>query len=103
MSKSKVLVGLVLAIYLFFIIFEISDEFNIAFLLDSVMIPVITTAYIMFCKKKNKYFLLFLLFRYFFMPLNPNEIAHTGLTYLDQLSEGLKPFAVKETLLRSLV
>ena len=62
MSKSKVLVGLVLAIYLCFIVFEISDEFNIAFLLDSVMIPVITAAYIMFCKKKNKYFLLFLIF-----------------------------------------
>ena len=61
MSKSKVLVGLVLVLYICFIIFEISDEFNIAFLLDSVMVPVITAAYIIFCKKKNMYFLLFLI------------------------------------------
>lgn len=61
MSKSKILVGLVLALYMFFIVFEISDEFNVAFLLNSVIVPVITAAYIMFCEKKNIYFLLFLI------------------------------------------
>jgi len=61
MSKSKVWGYLVVVIYLLFIIFEISNEYNIAFVLDSMVVPVITIVYIIFSKEKDIYFLLFLL------------------------------------------
>lgn len=61
MSKSKVWGSLVLIIYLLFVIFQINDEFNISFLLDSIIVPLITLGYIMFAKERNLYFLLFLI------------------------------------------
>ncbi|WP_136481423.1 hypothetical protein [Cognatitamlana onchidii] len=60
MSKSNILVGLVLLLYILFIGFEVSGETNIAFLLSSLLVPVITVGYIFFSKRKNVYFLLFL-------------------------------------------
>lgn len=60
MNKPKILVGLVLTLYLLFIVFEFSAEYNVAMLLDSLVIPVIALIYILQIKKKNIFFLMFL-------------------------------------------
>lgn len=61
MSKSIIWVGLVLVLYVSFIICEIGNEFNLAFLLNSLIVPVIAIAYFLFSKNKNIYFSLFLI------------------------------------------
>ena len=61
MTNPKVWASFVLIVYVLFIIFQISNEFNIAFFLDSILVPIITMAYIILAKRKNIYFLLFLI------------------------------------------
>ena len=61
MRGSKIFIGLVLIIYILFAIFEFSGSFEIAYNLDSLILPIITLIYIVYSKKKNIFFLLFLL------------------------------------------
>lgn len=62
MSKSKVLVGFVLIVYILFSVFEFSGKYKVSFYFASLIIPLITLIYILYVKKKDTYFLLFLLF-----------------------------------------
>lgn len=62
MYKSKVLVSFVLILYVLFVVFEFSGEYDLSFYIDSLIIPAITLIYLLFVKKKNIYFLLFLAF-----------------------------------------
>lgn len=61
MSKSKVLVGLILLLYVGFSIFELSGNSDMSFVLDSLIVPTITLLYVLFVSNKNRFFLLFLL------------------------------------------
>lgn len=61
MYKSKILAGLVLVLYLLFLIFEFSAEYNVSILLDALVVPAIALTYILLIKKKNIFFLLFVL------------------------------------------
>jgi hypothetical protein len=61
MYKPKILAGLVLVLYVLFIIFEFSAEYNISILLDALVVPVIALTYILLVKKKNIFFLLFVI------------------------------------------
>ena len=61
MYKSKVLVGIVLVLYVLFGIFEFTGSSDVAYYLNSLIIPVITLIYMLFIKKKNIFFLMFLL------------------------------------------
>lgn len=61
MYKSKVLVGLVLLLYLLFVIFEFSENYAIAHNFDTLILPLITVIYILYASRKNVFFLLFLL------------------------------------------
>lgn len=62
MYKSKVLVSFVLILYVLFVAFEFSGKYDLSFYFDSLIIPAITLIYFFFVKKKNIYFLLFLVF-----------------------------------------
>lgn len=62
MNKSKVLVSFVLIFYVLFVIFEFSGKYDLSFYFDSLLIPLITLIYMLFVKRKNRYFSLFLLF-----------------------------------------
>ena len=62
MYKSKVLVSFVLILYVLFVVFEFSGKYDLSFYFDSLIIPAITLIYLLFVKKKNTYFLLFLVF-----------------------------------------
>lgn len=61
MSKSKVLVGLVLLLYLGFAIFELLGNSDVSFVFDSLIVSAITLLYVLFVNNKNRWFLLFLL------------------------------------------
>ncbi|WP_248723419.1 hypothetical protein [Seonamhaeicola sp. ML3] len=62
MYKSKVLVSLVIVIYVLFAIFGFAGNEDVAFTLDSLILPVIALIYFAFFKKKTVFFTLFLLF-----------------------------------------
>ena len=62
MNKSKVLIGSVLIVYILFSVFEFTGKYELSFYFDSLIIPLITLIYILYVKKKDIYFLLFLLF-----------------------------------------
>tara|TARA_R110000868_G_scaffold150050_8_gene372881 strand:+ start:269 stop:988 length:720 start_codon:yes stop_codon:yes gene_type:complete len=56
------LVSFVLILYVLFVVFEFSGKYDLSFYFDSLIIPAITLIYLLFVKKKNTYFLLFLVF-----------------------------------------
>lgn len=62
MSKSKVLVGFVVIVYILFSIFEFSGKYKLSLYFDSLIIPLITLIYMLYVKKKDICFLMFLLF-----------------------------------------
>ncbi|TNJ43106.1 hypothetical protein KFZ70_11495 [Tamlana fucoidanivorans] len=62
MQKSKIIGGIVFIVYLVFMILEFSEHYSFAFLLDSLMVPLIGVAYFYSKTPKNIFFLLFLLF-----------------------------------------
>ena len=62
MYKSKVLISLVLILYVLFVFFEFSGKYDLSYYLDSLIIPIITLIYLLLAKRKNRYFLLFLVF-----------------------------------------
>jgi hypothetical protein len=62
MYKSKVLIGCVILLYVFFTICEVIGEYTIAFQLESLIIPFITIIYLLFVQDKSRLFLLFLVF-----------------------------------------
>tara|TARA_R110002049_G_scaffold138450_1_gene298524 strand:- start:71 stop:844 length:774 start_codon:yes stop_codon:yes gene_type:complete len=62
MSKSKVLVGFVLIVYILFSVFEFTGKYELSFYFESLIIPLITLIYILYVKNKDIYFLLFLVF-----------------------------------------
>ncbi len=61
MSKSKVLIGIVVLCYVLFVVFEFSGYVNTAYYFHSLIAPLITLIYILFVRKKSRLFLLFLL------------------------------------------
>lgn len=61
MYNSKILVGCVVLLYVFFAFFEVLGEYNLAYHLDSLIIPLITVIYLLFVKNKSILFMLFLL------------------------------------------
>lgn len=61
MYKSKVLVGFVLLVYVLFVFFEFKGNVNTAYSLDCLISPLITLIYLIFSKRKNIFFLLFIL------------------------------------------
>ncbi len=61
MYKSKVLVGLVLLVYALFAVFEFNGNESVAFNLDYLISPLIALIYMFFVKRKNIFFLLFIL------------------------------------------
>lgn len=61
MSKSKILVTSILILYILFAFFEATGEYNIAFHLNSLIIPLIAIIYLVFVKNKSRLFLMFLL------------------------------------------
>jgi hypothetical protein len=61
MYKPKILAGLVLMLYVLFIFFEFSDAYNMSILLDALVVPTIALTYILLVKKKNIFFLLFVI------------------------------------------
>lgn len=61
MYKSKVLVGFVSLMYILFAIFEFNGNNVVAYNLDCLIVPLIAFVYVIFCKRKNIFFLLFIL------------------------------------------
>ncbi|NCO63041.1 MAG: hypothetical protein GW839_04780 [Flavobacteriales bacterium] len=61
MKKSKVMVGLVLLVYLGFIVFQFSNNKFWAEVLDALLLPLITIAYFKNVNKPNLYFAIFLI------------------------------------------
>lgn len=62
MDKPKVLVSLILIFYVLFVIFELAGKHDLSFYFDSLIIPAFTFIYLLFVKKKNTWFILFLVF-----------------------------------------
>ena len=62
MNKSKVMIGLVLLVYLGFVVFQFSSNIFWADALDALLLPLITIAYFRGVRKPNLFFSLFLLF-----------------------------------------
>lgn len=62
MSKSKVLVGFVIVLYVLFVISEFSGNHSMSFYFDCLIVPVIALTYLLLSRRKNRYFSLFLLF-----------------------------------------
>ncbi|RED45894.1 hypothetical protein [Seonamhaeicola aphaedonensis] len=60
MYKSKALVSLVLIIYLLFTVYGFMGNENVAFTLDSLILPSIAVFYFLFIKQKTAFFTLFL-------------------------------------------
>ncbi|MDO5970199.1 hypothetical protein Q4Q35_10310 [Flavivirga aquimarina] len=61
MYKSKVLVGCVLLVYILFVIYEFRGDSDIAYNLDCLLTPLVAIIYLFFAKKRNIFFLLFIL------------------------------------------
>ncbi|MEC3907673.1 hypothetical protein VOI54_11640 [Tamlana sp. 2201CG12-4] len=61
MPKSKVLAGIVVVLYILFVVFEFSNNNDVAIFFNALLIPVITICYILSIKRKNIFFLLFLI------------------------------------------
>ena len=61
MYKSKVLVGFVLLVYALFVFFEFKGNEVVAFNLDCLIAPLIALIYLIFTKRRNIFFLLFIL------------------------------------------
>lgn len=61
MNKSKVLVGFVFILYVLFVVFEFNGNYSVSFYVESFIIPIIALIYLLFFKRKNKYFLSFLI------------------------------------------
>jgi len=62
MLKSKVLVGLVIICYILYTVFEFSGNEMNAIIFHSSIVPLITIIYILSIKRKDLFFLLFLVF-----------------------------------------
>lgn len=62
MSKSKILVGLVLLIYTLFVVFQFSGYELIAYNLRSLIFPMIALTYFICVKEKSLFFMFFLIF-----------------------------------------
>lgn len=62
MYKSKVLIGFISICYVLFVIFEFIGNELVAYNLNALIIPLITLTYMLFIKRKNKLFTLFLVF-----------------------------------------
>lgn len=60
MNKSKVLIGFILICYFLFAIFEFSGNELVAYYFNALIVPLITILYVLFIKRKNKLFLMFL-------------------------------------------
>lgn len=61
MSKSRVLVGLVLLVYLGFVVFQFTSNIYRADALDSLLLPLITFIYLSRGRRPNLFFVIFLL------------------------------------------
>lgn len=61
MFKSKALVALVLITYALFVFFVFSENGTLAYFLDALLLPSITVIYLLFIKKKDIFFTVFLL------------------------------------------
>ena len=61
MSKSKVLIGFILLMYVLFAIYEFNGNDAVAFSLDCLIVPLIALTYVIFTKRRNIFFLLFIL------------------------------------------
>lgn len=61
MYKSKVLIGFILLMYVLFTIYEFNGNDVVAYNLDCLIVPLIAFAYVIFAKRKNIFFLLFIL------------------------------------------
>ncbi|WP_303318975.1 hypothetical protein Q4Q34_19555 [Flavivirga abyssicola] len=61
MYKSKVLVGCVLLVYVLFAINEFNGNDTLSFNLDCLITPLIALIYVIFVRRKNIFFLLFIL------------------------------------------
>ncbi|OEJ98764.1 hypothetical protein A8C32_06085 [Flavivirga aquatica] len=61
MYKSKVFVGLVVLLYVLFVVFEFIGYEDVALFIESLIVPLMFLVYVFFVNNKNKLFLLFLL------------------------------------------
>lgn len=60
MNKSKILIGALLIVYIFYVILQLGNETVIANYLKSLILPIVTLLYFLTVKKKSLFFLLFL-------------------------------------------
>ncbi|MDD7887422.1 hypothetical protein [Flavivirga sp. 57AJ16] len=61
MYKSKVLGGFVLLVYVLFAIYEFNGNETVALTLDCLIAPLIALIYVVFVKRRNTFFLLFII------------------------------------------